>query len=279
MLALDALRASFERLNTLGIPDAEKEAELLITSGLGIERVTLYRDNPGLSEKNSQKLEQMLARRQRREPIQYILGEVEFYGLRIRVGPGVLIPRPETELLVEEVLRRLSARPAPRVLELCAGSGCVALAVARALPGSSVLATEISVDALRRAEGNAALNKISNVTFLQGSLFEPVEGEKFDAVLSNPPYVKTGELEGLAPEISDWEPLTALDGGEDGLHFYRELIPQAGEYLSPGGVLIVEMGAALATGVAEIAEEAGLRPLEPLRDWGGCDRVMTIYAG
>jgi release factor glutamine methyltransferase len=221
----------------------------------------------------------MLARRQRREPIQYILGEVEFYGLRIRVGPGVLIPRPETELLVEETLRRLSARPTPRVLELCTGSGCVALAVARAIPGARVFATEISGDALRRAEGNAALNGIENVTFLQGSLFEPVEGEKFDAVLSNPPYVKTGEIEGLAPEIRDWEPFTALDGGEDGLHFYREIIPQAGEYLSPGGVLIVEMGAALAPGVAEIAGEEGLRALEPLRDWGGCDRVMTIYAG
>lgn len=276
MQARDALHSACDSLKALGIPDAEKEAELLITAGLGIERVSLYRDNPSLGPEEARRLDEMLRRRRRREPLQYILGEVEFYGLRIRVGPGVLIPRPETELLVEEALRRLSSKPGPRVLELCTGSGCVALAVAKGLPDALVIATETSEDAISYASGNAVLNGIEGVKFLHGSLFAPVAGQKFDAVLANPPYIKSGELEGLAPEIKNWEPREALDGGPDGLDFYREIIPQARGHLLPGGMLIVEMGAALAPAVAEIAKDAGLVPEPPLQDWGGCDRVMTI---
>jgi release factor glutamine methyltransferase len=276
MNALEAMHTAAERLTALGIPDAEKEAELIITAGLGIDRVSLYRDDPPLGWEDPRILDKMLRRREKREPIQYILGEVEFYGLRIKVGPGVLIPRPETELLVEETIKRLSDNPAPRVLELCTGSGCVALAVARGLPEAQVIATENSKEALRYALENAALNEVENAAFPSGSLFEPVVGQTFDAVLSNPPYIRTGDIDTLAPEIKNWEPREALDGGPDGLDFYREIIPHAKEYLNPGGMLIVEMGAALAPGVAEIAEKEGLKPLPPLRDWGGCDRVMTI---
>ncbi len=276
MRALDALNSASGKLRSIGISDAEKEAELLITAGLGIERVSLYRDNPPLSREAFGKLDGMLERRARREPIQYILGEVEFYGLRIRVGSGVLIPRPETELLVDEAIRRLSSKSKPRVLELCSGSGCVALAVARNLPSSTVIATETSSEALRYARENAGLNGINNATFLRGSLFEPVAGERFDAVLANPPYIRTGEIDGLAPEIRNWEPRAALDGGPDGLDFYREILPKAQRYLLPGGVLIVEMGAALAPAVAEIAREADLAPEPPLQDWGGCDRVLVV---
>jgi len=278
MNALDALRYACEKLKALGIPDAEKEAELLLTQGLGVDRVGLYRDAPALGREDSLRLDAMLKRRERREPIQYILGEVEFYGLRIRVGPGVLIPRPETEFLVEEAVRRLAGRPGPRVLELCTGSGCVALAVARELPGGKVTATETSKEALRYALENAALNGVENVSFLRGSLFEPVAGERFDAVLSNPPYVKTSEIDALQPEIRNWEPREALDGGPDGLDFYRQIIPRAVAHLEPGGMLIVEMGAALAPQVAGLAKEAGLLPQPPLRDWGGCDRVLTMLA-
>jgi release factor glutamine methyltransferase len=276
MNALEAMQSAAKRLTALGTPDAEKEAELIITAGLGIDRVSLYRDDPSLGWEDPGILDKMLRRREKREPLQYILGEVEFYGLRIKVGPGVLIPRPETELLVEEALKRLSENPVPRVLELCTGSGCVALAVARRLPASQVLATENSKEAIRYALENASLNKVENATFLSGSLFEPVVGQTFDAVLSNPPYIHTAEIDSLAPEIRNWEPREALDGGPDGLDFYREIIPLSRGYLNPGGVLIVEMGAALAPEVALIATEAGMRPLPPLRDWGGCDRVMTI---
>lgn len=276
MRALEALHNACDRLRSFGVDEAEKEAELLLTAGLGVERVALYRDNPPLGPEGARKLDEMLARRAKREPIQYILGDVEFCGLRIRVGPGVLIPRPETELLVEEAVGRLSGRARLRVLELCTGSGCVALAVAKQLPNARVVATENSKEALRYAMENAALIGADNVTFLAGSLFEPVSAERFDAVLSNPPYVATSEIDGLAPEIRNWEPREALDGGPDGLDFYRLIIPKAKARLLPGGMIIVEMGAALAPAVAEIAEAAGLRPEPPLRDWGGCDRVMTI---
>jgi release factor glutamine methyltransferase len=278
MKAMEAMHSAAERLTALGIPDPEKEAELIITAGLGVDRVSLYRDDPALGWEDPGILDKMLRRREKREPIQYILGEVEFYGLMIRVGPGVLIPRPETELLVEEALKRLSDNPSPRVLELCTGSGCVALAVAKNLPGSTVMATENSKEALGYAYENASLNGVENAAFLRGSLFEPVVGQTFDAVLSNPPYIRTGDIDTLAPEIRNWEPREALDGGPDGLDFYREIIPGAKEHLKPGGALIVEMGAALAPEVAKIAEKAGLKPLPPLQDWGGCDRVMTITA-
>jgi release factor glutamine methyltransferase len=278
MLALEALHYACERLGSFGVEAAEKEAELLLTAGLGLERVALYRDNPPLDHEEAKRLDEMLARRARREPIQYILGEVEFYGLRIRVGPGVLIPRPETELLVEEAVRRLADRARPRVMELCTGSGCVALAVARQLPNATVAATESSKEALRYALENAALNGVDNVDFLAGSLFEPVPAERFDAVLSNPPYVATSDIDGLAPEIRNWEPREALDGGPDGLDFYRQIIPRAKAHLLPGGLVIVEMGAALAPAVTEMARAAGLTAEAPLRDWGGCDRVMTMRA-
>ncbi len=276
MKALEALNSACESLRAIGVPDAEKEAELLVTQGLGVDRVSLYRDNPPLGWEDPRSLEGMLERRRRREPIQYILGEVEFYGLRIRVGHGVLIPRPETELLVEEAVRRLRERPAPRVLELCTGSGCVALAVAKAFPEAEVTATESSKEALRFAIENASLNGVNNVSFLHGSLFEPVAGKLFDAVLANPPYIRTGEIDGLAPEIRNWEPREALDGGPDGLDFYRAIIPRVKGHLIQGGTLMVEVGASLAPAVAEIAKEVGLAPLPPLQDWGGCDRVIVI---
>jgi release factor glutamine methyltransferase len=278
MNAMEAMHKAAEWLKALGVEDPAKEAELLVTVGLGVDRVSLYRDDPALGWEDPRILDEMLARRERREPIQYILGEVEFYGLRITVGPGVLIPRPETELLVEEALRRLKGKLSPRVLELCTGSGCVALAVARELPEARVIATENSAHALRYAHKNAELNGLGNVAFLSGSLFMPVAGQSFDAVLSNPPYIRTGDIDTLAPEIRNWEPREALDGGPDGLDFYRQIIPRAKDFLNPGGALIVEMGASLAPEVARIASDAGLRPHPPLQDWGGCDRVMSITA-
>ncbi len=277
--ALDAMKAVSAGLRAMGIEDAEKEVELFITEGLGIGRVQLYRDNPKLSAAEALMLNEMLRRRQRREPLQYIIGHVEFCGLKIRVGPGVLIPRPESELLAEEAVARLSDRPSPRVLELCTGSGCVALSVARGLPRSEVTATDTSGDALRYAGENARLNRIGNVRFLKGSLFGPVAGERFDAVLANPPYIRTEDIDGLAPEIRLWEPRAALDGGADGLDFYREIIASAGEHLNPGGMLIVETGGPLAGPVADMARAAGLSPEAPTRDYGGCDRIITMLAG
>jgi release factor glutamine methyltransferase len=220
----------------------------------------------------------MLMRRTGREPLQYIIGHVDFYGLRIEVGPGVLIPRPESELVVQEALRRLAQNPSPRVLDLCTGSGCLALSIARNLAGARLYGTDLSEEALRYAEKNARLNGIANVTFLKGPLFEPVRGMRFDAVVSNPPYVKSADMESLEPEIRLWEPLNALDGGQDGLNFFREILPASPRYLEPGGLVILEMGEGQARDVEGIARASGLDPVSVIKDLAGVERVMVLQA-
>jgi release factor glutamine methyltransferase len=167
------------RLEDAGIPDAGREAELLVTHFSGIDRTALWRDRPTLDDEQLRQIEDALARRLGREPLQYIIGEVEFWGLEITVGPGVLIPRPETELLVEEVLRHVDEQSLNDVLDLCTGSGCLALALARELPHARVTGTDISHDALNFATRNAIINGIANVRFMEGPLFGPVEGELF----------------------------------------------------------------------------------------------------
>lgn len=276
--AIDIMRFLAGALRGQGIPDAEKEAELMLTEGLGMDRVSLYRDNPSLSGAQREKLEEMLMRRTGREPLQYIIGHVDFYGLRIEVGPGVLIPRPESEFVVQEALRRLAQKPSPRVLDLCTGSGCLALAIAEKLAGARIYGTDLSEEALRYAEKNARLNGIANVTFLKGPLFEPVRDVRFDAVVSNPPYVKSADIEGLEPEIRLWEPLNALDGGRDGLDFFREILPASPRYLEPGGLVILEMGEGQAREVEGIARASGLEPVSVIKDLAGIERVMVLQA-
>jgi release factor glutamine methyltransferase len=263
-------------LRQSGIPEAEKESEMMITEGAGVDRVSLYRDNPELSEAQRERLGEMLMRRTGREPLQYIIGHVDFYGMRINVGPGVLIPRPESELVVEEALKGLAGRHSPRVLDLCTGSGCLALAIARNLPEARVYGTDLSEEALRYAGENARLNRIGNATFLKGSLFGPVRGMRFDAVVSNPPYVKSPDIEGLEPEIRHWEPRSALDGGEDGLDLFREILPASPGHLEPGGLLVLEMGEGQAREIASIARASGLEPVSLVKDLAGLERVMVL---
>lgn len=272
--ALDLLRFAVSFLRQHGIAGAEKEAEFILTKGAGIDRVSLYRDNPSLTGAQSRRVKTILRRRAKREPLQYILGHVEFYGLRINVGPGVLIPRPETEILVEEVLKNLKKKRAVRLLDVCTGSGCVALAIAKNLSRADVFGTDRSEKALRYAKRNAGANSIKNVTFLKGPLFEPVEGMCFDVIVSNPPYIKTSILQGLEPEIRDWEPEVALDGGEDGLTFYRRIFARLHLYLKPGGLVVVETPGDQAQEVAGMARASGLEPLWVIKDYAGHERVV-----
>jgi release factor glutamine methyltransferase len=265
------------KLRESGIPDPEKEAELMVTMGTGTGRAALYRDNPAASEEQLSRLDECVRRRASGEPLQYILGEVEFHGLRIRVGPGVLIPRPETELLVEEAIRPLTGRGRVRALDLCTGSGCIALALARGLPGSMLWGTDTSGEALGYAEENARLNGITNVTFLRGRLFEPVGNMRFDLVASNPPYIKTSDIKDLEPGIRDWEPTRALDGGEDGLDFYRLILSTAPAHLEEGGVLLLELGLGQAPEVEKIADKAlPGHKREVIPDYAGVGRIIRI---
>lgn len=319
MKALEKIRVAGEFLKRYGIDSPLKDAELLIAHCLDINRIILYKDNPQIREDVMALIETLLQRRAKREPLQYILGYTEFHGLKIRVGPGVLIPRPETELLAEEAINilknKISNPPLPpftfaaanppecrkegeggitgtdrslslvRILDLCTGSGCIALALAKEFPDAEIYGTEISGAAIHYAEDNAKNNGVENVTFLKGSLFEPLTEKRtsrtsnltFDLIISNPPYIKEGDIMTLQPEIMNWEPPEALNGGEDGLAYYRRIIAEAKNYLKMEGFLMFEIGIDQAEPVEEIAKHAGFRDISLKKDYAGLDRIMTIW--
>ena len=295
--ALDGLREVAAILGEYGIEDSHKEAEIIFTRCIEMGKVALYRDNPALSPSQREELRSILERRGKREPLQYILGHVDFCGLKIHVGPGVLIPRPETELMAEEVIKTVNPPLPPftkggqggldnstlntqhstlRILDLCTGSGCLAVALAKEFPAAEVFGTDISEKALEYAMMNVSINGIQNVTFLRGDLYEPVKGGTFDIIVSNPPYIRKEEIRTLQPEIRDWEPLEALDGGEDGLQFYREILSCAPEYLVQGGSLIMELGQGEADDVIKIAENSGLGCAALVKDYSGIDRILHL---
>ncbi|MEE9523355.1 MAG: peptide chain release factor N(5)-glutamine methyltransferase [Thermodesulfovibrionales bacterium] len=245
---MDKLKRITSDLKKSGIDNPQKEAELIIVHAEKIEREVLFRDDPELSIEGSGRIDEYLDRRLQGEPLQYILGYVDFYGLKIRVGRGVLIPRPETELLVDNVIKsgawdfRSGHKDNINVLDLCTGSGCMALAIANNIPDAEVYATDISGTALEYARENARLHGIDNVTFLLGDLFDPVRGKKFHVIVSNPPYIKSADIPDLQGEIRDWEPVEALDAGEDGLEYYRRIISDLGKYLVRNGQCFLEIG-------------------------------------
>jgi release factor glutamine methyltransferase len=293
MQALDGLREVTAVLGECGIEHPHKEAELILTQCLGMEKIVLYRDNPVLSLVQREEMHAVLERRRRREPIQYIIGHVDFLDLEIQVGPGVLVPRPETELMAAEVIRSLRERlerteadatdrgdcRSLRILDLCTGSGCLALAFARAFPASEVIGVDVSEKALEYARRNAGINGIANISFLGGHLYEPLDDRTFDIIVSNPPYIRRGDIASLQSEIRDWEPLEALDGGEDGLRFYREILSGAPAYLVRNGFLFLELGQGEAQDVLTIAQESGFRSYESVRDLAGIERFLRLSFG
>jgi release factor glutamine methyltransferase len=293
MRAIDGLRAISASLRGYGIEEFPKEAEIILTDCMGLERAAFYRDNPVISKTQWEAVTRVLERRNKREPLQYILGHVDFCGLKIRVGPGVLIPRPESELVVEEMVRTVNSQETPdrkilpesglptrsgrlKILDLCTGSGCLALACAKQFGNAEVLGTDFSDKTLDYAIENAKVNGISNITFLKGDLYEPVKGRRFDIIVSNPPYIKRGDICGLSPEIREWEPLEAVDGGDDGLEFYRRILSCSADHLNEKGFLIFELGAGELRDVIKIAEESGLTPVSVVRDYSGIERILRL---
>ncbi len=238
-----------------GVENPRLEAEWMLCEALSLDRVGLYLnfDKP-LSDAELALYRGMVARRGRREPLQYILGSQEFMGLEFRVTPAVLIPRHDTEVLVTEAVKRGEA--CRSILDIGTGSGCVAVAVAKALPEAEVYTVDVSADAIEVARGNAERNGVS-VQFFQGSLFEPFAGKRFDMLVSNPPYIISADLATLQQEVRDFEPVGALDGGGDGLDFYRRITADAPAYLNPGGWLLFEVGAGQAGEVLELLTSGG----------------------
>ena len=244
-----------EFLSSRGVENARLEAEWLLCAATGLDRVGLYLNfEKQLDDEELASYRSMVARRGRREPLQHILGSQEFCGLEFEVTPDVLIPRHDTETLVHEALARMP--DAQSVLDIGTGSGCIAVSLAKQLPLAAITAIDISGAALTVARRNAERNGVA-IEFLQGSLCEPVAGRCFDLIVSNPPYIPSRNIEMLEPEVRDFDPPGALDGGADGLDIYRALIPAALSCLNPGGWLLVEIGAGQASDVKQLFRTAG----------------------
>ena len=261
-----------EYLAGKGIENARLEAEWLLCEALSLDRVGLYLnfDKP-LQDNELASFRSLVARRAKREPLQHILGTQEFMGLEFKTTAAALIPRHDTEVLVSEALRVFPA--ARSVLDIGAGSGCVAIAIGKNLPAAAVVSVDISPEALELAQRNAALNGVT-VDFRQGSLFGPVQDEQFDLIVSNPPYIPAADIATLEPEVREYEPQAALDGGADGLYFYRTIIPAAPGHLHPGGWLLLEIGAGQSGVVTEMFAKNGFSAIFSAKDPGGIERVV-----
>lgn len=271
---LKVLNWTKEFLAAKGVENSRLEAEWLLCAATGLDRVGLYLqfDKP-LNDNELSSYRDMVARRARREPLQHILGTQEFYGLDFEVSADVLIPRHDTEVLIEQALALVPN--AGSILDIGTGSGCIAVSLAVQFPNAIVTATDISVTALDVARRNIEKHNIVVETLL-GSLFEPLKNRSFDLIVSNPPYIPTAVIAELAPEVRDFDPYGALDGGKDGLDIYRLLIPEAYSYLNTAGWLLLEVGSGQAADVTGIFNDAGgyEKPVTAF-DPGGIERVVA----
>lgn len=262
-----------------GFESPRLEAEILLGSILGVDRVRLIVDaTRPLSDDELGAYRSVIQRRREGEPSAYILNQREFFGREFYVDSRVLVPRPDTETLVEVALHRTRHRYLDgRALDLCTGSGCVALSFALERRTWKVTATDLSEEALRVARKNALrLGALWGVRFLPGDLFGAVlEEERFELITANPPYISPSEIETLDRGVRDFEPRLALDGGRMGLEFYPKIAAGALRQLVPGGVLAIEVGAGQASSVAEILTGLGYEALETAKDYGGHERVVS----
>ncbi|MBQ2405395.1 MAG: peptide chain release factor N(5)-glutamine methyltransferase [Lachnospiraceae bacterium] len=222
----------------------------------------------------------VIEKRAKRIPLQHITGEQEFMGLTFRVNENTLIPRQDTEVLVEEALRELS--DGMRILDVCTGSGCILLSLMKYSNECEGIGLDISAKALEVAKENARLLNVQNVDFVESDLFEALENEKvnvgkdrfFDIIISNPPYIESAVIETLMPEVKDHEPMLALDGKEDGLFFYRKIVDKAPEYIRKGGKLLFEIGYNQGEAVRQLMLDKGFTKVEVIKDFAGLDRVV-----
>jgi len=301
--ARQAIQAGAALLSRAGVEGARLDAELLLAEALGFDRSKLYLNYElALDPRAQERFCSLLARRMGGEPVAYITGRREFWSLDFLVNRATLVPRPESELLVEVAIRLLSdrrrhagppldlplakgemkrgcAEHKPKILDLGTGSGAIAVSLAREIADVEIWATDVSVEALEVAERNARRHGAEEkIHFLSGDLFEPVRDRRgfFQMIVSNPPYVRRGELDRLAREIRHFEPRIALDGGEDGLDFYRRIIQEGCLYLAPGGFVALEIGAEMGAEVGRLFADVGCYSEARLyADYAGRDRVVS----
>ena len=269
-------------LSAAGVESPRLDSEVLLRHALGIDQAEFYlRLDESIAPDVERRFWELLRRRARREPVAYITGRKEFWSLDFAVTPDVLIPRPETEVLVETALERAQSmiKSPLKIIDIGTGSGAIAVALANELPHAQMTGVDISKAALRVARTNAERHGVADrIRFVQGDLWAPVAGEPegFDLIVTNPPYIRSGDLAGLALEIREWEPISALDGGEDGLDYYRRIASDCGRYLAAAGQILLEIGDGMGEAVRRIFIRAGYEMPMIIRDYAGKERVLAI---
>jgi release factor glutamine methyltransferase len=262
-----------ERLKRNGVDGYALDAGLLLASAAQMSRERVLTGDGFLSEEQKRRYDDFIKRRVEGEPVQYILGRCEFMSLPFYVGRGALIPRPDTETLAEAVIDYVKEMGAERVLDMCCGSGCLGVSVAR-YTGAFVTAADISLKALEIAEKNAVLNGVQ-IEFIKSDLFESLEDGKFDAIFSNPPYIRSAEIDFLPKNVRNYEPREALDGGEDGLAFYKRIAEDCRRFLNKDATVFFEIGFDMAADVADILRKTGFYNVSAVKDLTGKYRVVT----
>lgn len=271
MIYSKVYQEGMKALEQAGIVEAKVDARMLLESVCHTSYTDLYAHGDREVTEEEQKLyEEYLSRRQLHEPLQQIIGECEFMGLTFKVSRDVLTPRQDTENLVEEVMKEL--HDGMRILDMCTGSGCIILSLLHYSNDCQGVAVDLSEEALKIARANGE-RLGEKVEWIRSDLFSNVEG-KFDRIVSNPPYIASGEIDGLMTEVRDFEPRMALDGKEDGLFFYRKIIDEAREYLYHDGMLYFEIGYDQGQSVSRLMKDAGFMEVNVVRDFAGNDRIV-----
>lgn len=267
----EAVEFGTKCLTDAGVPDAALDAWYLLQMVCRIERSYYYvHGEEDITQDAQKEYEIAVQKRAEHIPLQYIIGEQEFMGLRFKVNSNVLIPRQDTGTLVEQVLKIV--KPGMKVLDLCTGSGCVLISVLKNAPELTGVGSDISKTALLVAKENAKMHEV-DADWIRSDLFDNIT-ETFDVIMANPPYIPTGEILSLMPEVRDFEPENALDGGADGLDFYRKIAGQVKDYLNPGGYVYMEIGYDQGEAVSELMRNSGFTEVEVIKDLAQNDRVV-----
>ena len=269
----EAIELGEKILNMANIVDAKNDAWLLLTAACKIDHTFYYMHmDEDMDSQQVKEFECLIKKRAEHIPLQYITGEQEFMGMTFHVNSNVLIPRQDTETLVEQALKRV--KPGMHILDMCTGSGCILISLMHYSNDCEGVGADISPDALQVANRNRSLlPEHKKLSFIQSDLFEHVEG-RFDVIVSNPPYIAPAEYETLMPEVKEHEPRIALVAEEDGLAFYRRMIQESPKYLYGGGRIFFEIGSAQAEGVCGLLEESGFTDIHVVKDYAGLDRVV-----
>lgn len=263
-----------------GIDTAELDARIFAEVAFGMDRLTLVnRERDATSPEQRTALEKLAQRRLKGEPVSRIVGEKEFWGLSFKLNDATLVPRPETEMLVQRGLEIVGPLDHPKILDLGTGTGCIPISLLTEFSDLSAVAVDLSKEALDMARFNARRHEvIDRFTTLQGSWFDPVEpGERFDLIISNPPYIESAAIETLMVEVRDHDPRLALDGGPDGLRPYRAIARDAAAHLTPEGVVLLEIGAGQGSDVTDIFAEAGFNAIQVEYDLAGHERMVVAH--